>query len=761
MTSSDTEHGKGEQDNNESRHIEDPDNPEGIKYAHAMPSRRSYDSLASDISVESAVGELVDNSSDSAVLSGIENVNISFDLKEIDGNEVLVYQDPAGGVRRRDAGIFMGIGRSRDEGADEQYVGTFGLGAKRALRRLGNEFTIASRHHDEDEGWEYTVPSEWFEDNEDDDASEWKFELEPADLEPGETVIEIHDLNFDWEERRDGLKEWLATTYQKFLRSDPDVPLNMTIELDGEQIETPEPVEWSYSPWLDGLHPRTFTGLEFTNNGTTVQAQITIGVLRKGNRHRTGTYIFCQNRLVEGNLTDETGGFGLTLRKFNPSQNKRLRIEVELFGDASDLPWSADKSRLQPTHWTLTPQPGKGVFWWLDRVADRHMSASRYGTFGDFVHSPAVIEPYSADSPYAANSGEIEEIGIGKKQRKLRRGEVGHVRIHYKPSNDYDAIDRLGKIADTHARLGVVAESMSDISIAEGTGGFSGEHYPEWARPTYEALVGKRFVDRYFDIKNKEFTHETAEQMLDSNDPVTLVADAHSVTGDYQTIAQYLTEVSDLPDTDNYNINSEGSDDVQDLIDQIVKAANRTFTSETRRTEDPVWAVPRYHAQLAIGAADDVDVESFEIGDSPILRLETGGPIAKEDDEKEGSSKSTSGKSDRKQQDASTVDDGSKQKPLIKEQNDGPSASPTKDDSTKEGEQSAPGKKADRESPTTDERGAESSRVTLAEFCEQHSDLVGDLDEETLKEDDALIEHISERLRVANFVAEQGQKMKN
>ena len=120
-----------------------------------------------------------------------------------DDAEEVTYSDHAGGVKSDEMGVFLGLGQSKDTRADGRNIGAFGLGTKKALNRLANKFTIASRHEDADQGWKYTVDEDFFaEDNE-----TWEFEMEPADLDPGQTVITLHDLTFNWDEEEETADE--------------------------------------------------------------------------------------------------------------------------------------------------------------------------------------------------------------------------------------------------------------------------------------------------------------------------------------------------------------------------------------------------------------------------------------------------------------------------------------------------------------------------------------------------------------------------
>lgn len=649
--------------------------------ATVTPSKKTYDSIASDISVESAVGELIDNALDSAALHGKDVAEIEFRVEERDGEQVFVVEDRCGGVEEGEMGVFMGLGQSRAERADDQQVGTFGMGAKRALRRLGQSFRIESRHQDADQGWGYTVPSEWFE-SDDESPDEWSFPLESVEeLPAGVTRIELRQLEFDPEDQAGDLREWIGTVYHKFLQDDTDVDLSLEITVLGETVDPPEPVEWSFPPWFGGIHPYRFEGLAFIdhNGEGEVQARVTVGIMREGDSERCGTFVYGQHRLIEGNLMDERGGFGVELNQFQESKHKRLRIEIELFGDADDLPWSADKSRLRPNHHTLAPSPSKGIYWWLGRMADRHMRATRYGSFGDFVGSKNVFDPYNAESEMASNGGEVEIVDVAEKQRRLRRGEVSHVRIRGKPSNDYQPVNRLGRIASAHARLGVTADVTDLLTAADG------DPFEEWARPTYERQLGEAFVDAYYD-SDENHLDETAARLLDVDDPVSFVETA--LDEDVGRIARHLTRLDseNLPPVDDWSLDANSRDELDRKLEEIDDIAEESVDEESLRASEPPWAAAYYRACVATHASEDASVEEFAETDRGIF--ETEGGIVLVDSEDTDTRSST----DDGDTPSAEMDDVS-----VKQKNDDAGLGAYTDD----GERSATGVTRDRENGDT------------------------------------------------------------
>lgn len=548
----------------------------GKPVAEVYPSKKSYQSIASDVTTQSALSELIDNAIDSARLHDINPVRVEIEYHEEE--EELVVRDYSGGVKQDEMGVFLGLGRSKEQRVDDQSIGAFGLGTKKALNHLSNDFTIASQHQDANTGWKYTVTAEWFEN---DDLEEWEFEMEPVELGQGVTELRLRELTFDWKEEFDDIREGLIETYQKYLDETSDVNTNLHLELNNETLTAPDPVDWTFSPWQNGTHPRQFVGLTFTHEEwpEPITARITVGLTRQGDlsNHPPGTYIFCQNRLVEKALQDRTGGFGVEgMNKFTPARDKQIRIEIELLtdGPANILPWNSDKSRIDRMHEVFMGEDG--IYYWLKRFADRHKSLGQYGSG---LPLEATI-PYDADSEYAANGGKIEVIDVSRKQRRKKQDKIDHPRIHDKPSKDLSDIQAMQRAAKAHALLGIRCESI--------------EWFEEWMLPTYRALLADELTEN--------FNPEQLGLLLDLENTDELYDDSENI--DEEALLAALPTVEEAPDGredpwGNY-------DDIEDTVANIDSQAQADVEEKEREpvANLPVWSRQRYDYALKRAAAD-------------------------------------------------------------------------------------------------------------------------------------------------------------
>lgn len=431
------------------------------------PTKDAYTAIKADVDENAAAKELTDNGIDNARRQGRDTVTVKIRHETADdGEPFLVIEDDSGGLRPEELSMVFALGESEKDDITGS-IGAFGIGAKKALMCLGNEFTIRSQHADADTGYEYTVGQAWLSDDE-----TWTVPVEEVTMEePGRTEIEIRDLNFNWADIRDDLAADLARTYELYIRGEAPVTLRLLFpDTDGtglKPLTPPARPEFSYTPW-DDLHPRRYEGIILDPPGVSspIHMAVEVGLLTTGNSDEAGVDWVCQHRVVERANHDAVSGFGDVLPTFDLSRHKRLKARVELVteSDAADLPWNSDKSRINERD-----HVAEAVRDVLRNVLDRYMKAD-YGSV-----EPAFFEPYEPDSRYAANGGQPEVIGLRGKYRRLRRGEISQIQINEKPTQGFPLIEDMQATAEAHAHLGITYEYLDWVD--------------PWMRPTYHTLV--------------------------------------------------------------------------------------------------------------------------------------------------------------------------------------------------------------------------------------------------------------------------------
>lgn len=441
------------------------------------PSKETYNAIRADVDVAASFKELIDNAIDNAIRQGEDTVRVEIERSvNGDGTEVITVRDDSGGIDRDELDMLFALGESRKESI-RGSIGAFGIGAKKALMRLGRAFTVASRHENAGDGFGYTIDESWIE-----AEDEWEVPLDTFELDAGVTELRIRNPNFEWGDKRESLEDVLKSTYQLYLEHPADRSSEVGLELvfDGNRLESPSAVEYSYAPW-GKLYPRRFEGIRIApaDIDSPVELSITVGLMVEGDETEAGTDVFCQNRLVVRAARGANGGFNVAdgLPKFRPESHKRLKIRAEFTtdGDAADLPWNADKSRIRSDHPVM-----REARQWIRDTANYYMQAS----YGDvpvefFAH-------YTKGAEHAANGGEIagpfdytEQF-----QRKLR-GELSEVELTETPKAQPTEISQVQAIADTHARLGIRCETA--------------DWFEPWMIPTYDRLLTKCLEDMPFD----------------------------------------------------------------------------------------------------------------------------------------------------------------------------------------------------------------------------------------------------------------------
>ncbi|AQL42102.1 hypothetical protein BV210_04970 [Halorientalis sp. IM1011] len=429
-------------------------------HAQLLPTKDTLTALKSDVTLESAILELCDNSLDAWKRSSNRTTSTQIEIEVNEGRDQteLVIRDTAGGIPREDAAMLFGLGKTAKNEVPGA-IGTFGVGAKKSLVNLGLPFHIVSRHESADIGWTYRITEEWFEDDED-----WTVPVHDAeDIPPGTTEIHIEDLNYNWsEETAEGLRDRLGRAYNLFLSEEmqkirgTDYELNITV--DGQSVEPEGMPDWSYPPF-DGLHARRYENIELDIEefDEVVHLHITVGLLTKKDNQKAGTDIYCQERKVAGRLRDDQGGFGTgkdRLGNFNPRhQRLKVIVELETEGDGQALPWDTQKSSIDRHNPLMRGTDHcRGVYNWLRRTVQAYfdMDADRVPR--------AFLEPYGADHPAAANGGKPEVHDYSGRS---------HVTNEHRPDTDIPKVKLVTQKAQSDATLLISRENAIDSGLVD------------------------------------------------------------------------------------------------------------------------------------------------------------------------------------------------------------------------------------------------------------------------------------------------------
>jgi len=391
------------------------------------PSKQTYRSLRSDVTPLSSVKELVDNVLDNWRRVDQENPGLTIDIDFDFENGRFRIEDNSGGMADDDISAIFSLGAS-SKTEIPWSIGSYGMGAKKAIVRLGNQATIKSRTNEADTGYGFSVGEEWLE------QDSWEVEREEfPDLDPGTTVIEVNGLDIEIgneseeetseyespEEFLSALRTDLEETYEEFLsgRVGPDDG-DLSMVVNGDSLDEPNQPDWSYTPY-DGYHPRYFQRYqinadELPMRDSPVFVDVIAGLLRKGEEEEAGTDIIIQNRKIISNSKDETGGWGSYLSNFGPQVRRtKFIVKISTQDHPEDLPWDTQKSHID-TNNVIADK----VFNFLRR-AGRAYANAEYGSF-----PASFTSPYSSDFD-ASRDDLMEELDYSSRTQVRHRPDEG------------------------------------------------------------------------------------------------------------------------------------------------------------------------------------------------------------------------------------------------------------------------------------------------------------------------------------------------
>lgn len=151
-----------------------------VQVVDGTPQKRLFWSIISDYSVSTSVCELIDNALDIWLRNGRKgNLRVQIDLDI--HNRTLRITDNAGGVPESELRVLISPGASLNN-PDENLIGLFGVGSKRAVVALAQIVKIRTRHA-EGKTYQIDLDEAWLEDE------DWDMPVyEVQDISPNTTI---------------------------------------------------------------------------------------------------------------------------------------------------------------------------------------------------------------------------------------------------------------------------------------------------------------------------------------------------------------------------------------------------------------------------------------------------------------------------------------------------------------------------------------------------------------------------------------------
>ncbi len=296
----------------------------------ASPTKEFFISmLTRDISTDRAILDLIDNSIDAATQSEKHNATIKLN---IDG-EMFFITDDAGGLDLTIAKEYaFRFGRSSKNPPTPNSVGQFGVGMKRTLFKIGQEFYVESMKN----GIAYQIHvnvDNWLA-----DENQWDFQytlLQDSSIKEGETRIrvtkirdEIKDLLSD-STFKNNLTQEVAAAYFKKIHA------GLKIIINGEMTKSDD-LTIKVSQHLSCIKKH----FELDGVKVTIYCAVSDREWDDG-----GWYVVCNDRLVAQADQSETTGWGINGNPKYHADFAYFRGLVEFSSeDSSKLPWTTTKT---------------------------------------------------------------------------------------------------------------------------------------------------------------------------------------------------------------------------------------------------------------------------------------------------------------------------------------------------------------------------------------------------------------------------------
>jgi hypothetical protein len=322
--------------------------------ADAFPRKRFFlEMFTRDISLEDCFLDLVDNAIDAllrdtegdviADLISIQSRRSAGPLPEISLTvkpELVKVSDNCGGIPRQLA-LSEAFRFGHSEGHQSGRLGVYGIGLKRAIFKIGTEFSIRSQTPDD--GFQIDLDvQKWA--SRDETSEDWKipvqFILGSGSKKTAGTEITFRRLRDEVKMRlKDGgleasLQRSIAQVYAFFLERHVRVRLNGTIV---------EPI-----PLPLGTSPEINVGNRTLKSGD-VTMQFVAGLAPNGEwrQERAGWYVLCNGRVVvAADKSELTGWGGLRLPTFHSKYRGFMGVALLQAKDALLLPWTTTKRGL-------------------------------------------------------------------------------------------------------------------------------------------------------------------------------------------------------------------------------------------------------------------------------------------------------------------------------------------------------------------------------------------------------------------------------
>lgn len=489
-----------------------------IDQINAVPSKRLFLSIIADYDLNRSICELVDNAIDHWTRSGKKgklNISIEPELSQ----QTITISDNGGGIIRDEIPYIVGPGQTSNKPQDE-IIGIFGVGSKRAVVALSQEIKITTRHK-RNKTYRIEFDDKWLE------SESWLLPLYEFDeIAIGTTIIELQKLRMHIDDEAIGfLKVYLSETYALFLKKQ-----DVTISVGSEIIRAKTFENWAYPPKYP---PLAYSGKIKTEESKDVSVKVKAGLSLESSpaSGEYGVYFYCNNRLIAKNLKSHEVGFGRGLAGVPHPNMSLTRVIVNFTGEAISMPWNSSKSNINPNHAVFL-----ALREWLMRVVKDFTSLSRRweGSWHTevFKHKKGAFKSITIPDFHSAKKSFLPPLPISRPRYVDKVVQANKSTVKTKPWTKglYESIVAvdyiMGQRLEQKGRIALILlDSNLEIAFKEYLVNDSGGQYSNrklldlfQTRHNVESEIKKyinlsdddwRKIKHYYDLRNK-LVHERA-----------------------------------------------------------------------------------------------------------------------------------------------------------------------------------------------------------------------------------------------------------
>lgn len=301
------------------------------------PEKRLFLSIISDYNLKTSLCELIDNAID-IWMANQKKTAIEIQLTLDSERQLITIKDNAGGVPKEKLRLLIAPGASGNK-YNQEYIGIFGVGGKRAGVALGEHVEIRTRYKKAG-SYQIDINNDWM------ITDDWNLAAyEISDISPNSTIIEISKVRQAFTDADiAAIKLHIASTYSYFIEQ------GCIISVNNDIMQSKLYDHWAYPP---GHEPQN-ADLEIDITAEAkLRVKITAGLIvdREPENENYGVYIYCNNRLIVKEMRSRDVGYFVTAEAGVPHPDASLcRVIINLNGPAETMPWNSSKSSINTNH---------------------------------------------------------------------------------------------------------------------------------------------------------------------------------------------------------------------------------------------------------------------------------------------------------------------------------------------------------------------------------------------------------------------------